>query len=499
MPHKIQSEQTTSSQQETNYAIGITELIEAQNIRGAYHKVLELNHLLDEQEFHYALPLIQYLLNTRKHKANYAKTLEDLHLGLELFDNIKFLNNSKLIRNYLLFCTALNVMPNTLQILASSFQNIKNNQKYTEESLANIVKMLEFSRNDAELALSTEEIVTTYFDVFEEHKDKINLKITLNHAKNIPKNKSKKPKVALCISGQLREYTSVHESTIKFIANEYDADIFIHTWDNSGNRLPKPTRAGYCQIFPENFYAVIEKHQLLGQRLFERYPSLKAAILYGDKINKRAIKQCYGENTTVIIEKESDMADIFTKLSRKPGWAKHPNQAKMYYKIYACNELKKKKEEEQGFLYDVVIRFRADQPLEAPFSLESIYDVIYDDNVIYSDGVFAYGYGDIFAYGSSKAIDHYSSIWLNVEKFSELDTLPAFRFPVVPHNILFDYLFYSEFKVRHAPHYKVLPLARGKINKTKIVNSIEHDRQNELDDIDREIITTLQEHTETEL
>jgi hypothetical protein len=472
----------------------ITFYIKTQNIDKAFNKIIELNSKLDEQEYSYITPLISYLLDSRKHKEKYDRIISDLKLGVALFDKINFLNNSKLIRDYLIFHSALNKKPDVIKILKHSFENLKNNRGFTEESLANISKMLAFIRNRyPNLKNGSEKILNEYSKIYQEYKNKIELHLANNYDDSVPLNSFQKPKVALCISGQLRSFKEGSPSIVKYIIDEYRPDVFIHTWDKVGTRLPKELTIthSYKSAFPEKFCNEIKKNKIFAPVLFARYPSLKKTLLNLGELSETEIKKAYGERVNLVIEKKENSKEKFEKFQGIPAFKKHPNQLKMYYKIWSCNELKKEQEKKQGYKYDVVIRLRSDQPLEKKFTPESIQKVMNNEHLIFNDGVYAYGYGDIIAYGSSKAMDYYAGTWLNFNKFSELDRLPALRLPVAGHSILFDFIYYSEFDVCHCPDYKLIALLRYELTKDKIKACILSDRFDNLDQIDHNLLESL--------
>ena len=116
------------------------------------------------------------------------------------------------------------------------------------------------------------------------------------------------------------------------------------------------------------------------------------------------------------------------------------NGLMMYYSIYMSNSLKKQHESFFNFKYDLVIRCRMDLWFEGAYFGDTIKDVA-DNNVIYlapnenidrpfneamkkrlNEQGISYMPSDQFAYGSSAAMDYYSSAYTKFEE--DIDYAP---------------------------------------------------------------------------
>jgi len=86
----------------------------------------------------------------------------------------------------------------------------------------------------------------------------------------------------------------------------------------------------------------------------------------------------------------------------------------MFYKIQACNNLRKDFAKENHIKYDYVIRLRTDIMLETPLDLK------HNQNNLFIPSYGDYGgINDQFAYGSEELMDIYSSIYDNMFNYLE--------------------------------------------------------------------------------
>lgn len=97
----------------------------------------------------------------------------------------------------------------------------------------------------------------------------------------------------------------------------------------------------------------------------------------------------------------------------KNGSVTVENCLNMFYKIYKCNELKKKYEQENKFKYDACIRLRTDTLFEREIIIEEV-----QENTLYIPEDKGYGgICDQFSYGDSDVMDSYSNIFNNLRSY----------------------------------------------------------------------------------
>lgn len=181
---------------------------------------------------------------------------------------------------------------------------------------------------------------------------------------------SKKTRTAVCISGHLRTFEKTGPSIVNNIINRTGADVFIHTWDTLGFDLGRG-----------------DAHSI----------SLKTED-YLDKINEMfspkeiVVEQFFQQDKSKYIDRIAETRDPANVLG-------------MFYKIKKCNELKQNYEEKNNFLYDVIIRCRADLNVDTPLNTDDFSNL---NNIFLPEFDFYLGNNDKFAFGTSKIMDLYS-------------------------------------------------------------------------------------------
>jgi 2-polyprenyl-3-methyl-5-hydroxy-6-metoxy-1,4-benzoquinol methylase len=185
-------------------------------------------------------------------------------------------------------------------------------------------------------------------------------------------------KVAICISGHLRTFENNYQSLKDNILSKYDCDVFIHTWDILGSSY----RFTDSKLHLLNTAKYIEK--------IESFYNPKKLIIEPFK---------YFELNNLMKQRAVPGRDAGGTIS-------------MYYKIEACNNLKKDYEKENNIIYDCVIRFRSDLHIEQPLPLDANTNLTCLHVPLH--GNFG-GINDQLAYGSSSVMDTYSSLYSNLE------------------------------------------------------------------------------------
>ena len=201
-------------------------------------------------------------------------------------------------------------------------------------------------------------------------------------------------KVALCLSGHLRKFEQTFYSLNTHLLRKYNPDIFIHTWDKLGFSCPYKTDS----------------------------------VLSSTNIKLSKINQLY--NPKKIIIESSDFVEHLKSEGDKyaphlKGQPKHVgHMASMFYKIYACNELRKLFELENNLNYDCIIRCRPDLVFNDSVVLP---DKI-EENTIWIPKFISHHnwYTDQFAIGSSDVMDLYSSVYFDIPEYfqAKMDFYP---------------------------------------------------------------------------
>jgi len=130
-------------------------------------------------------------------------------------------------------------------------------------------------------------------------------------------------KIAICISGQARNYEKGYQELKKWFLDKYDCDIYIHTWKDK-----KIIRSNFDENFtPSHSYELNDNDF---DQILKLYQPKAHYFQYPIKF---------------------DINDIKGKLNRRFN-----NLMSAAYSIQACYDLVK----ESGIKYDLVIRYRFD-------------------------------------------------------------------------------------------------------------------------------------------
>ena len=201
-------------------------------------------------------------------------------------------------------------------------------------------------------------------------------------------------KIALCLSGHLRNFEKTYATLYFYLLKNYDVDVFIHTWDKLGFSCP-----------------------------------FKTDRTLDDTVNKlNEVKHLYRPKNIIVesvdfIEELKIQANEYAPhLINQP---KHPgHMASMFYKIYACNELKNKYQRDTGTKYDWVIRCRSDLLFFNDIKIPSqeLPGKIWLPRGLSSPD----WYNDQFAIGLPNDMDLYSSVFFDIPEYfrAKMDFYP---------------------------------------------------------------------------
>ncbi len=213
---------------------------------------------------------------------------------------------------------------------------------------------------------------------------------------------SKKLRVAVCVSGQLRGFRQAFSSWTDKLLFNTEYDLFVHTWKRIGRSEPTPFRAYNVFEGKQFLKTYTDCCSLIGyEKMKPRYASLFKYTEQSGNITKEEISEIY-KTTYVVVDDEEE--EQFCKFS---------NQDKMHYKIYACHQYMLS----QGKEYDLYIRIRPDKPISLiGFNWQDIYRRCKTEPLIFADHELGthFGHpviGDQFAVGDFNIMSLYSDTW----------------------------------------------------------------------------------------
>jgi hypothetical protein len=249
---------------------------------------------------------------------------------------------------------------------------------------------------------------------------------------------SNKPRVAVCISGQLRGYKAAFHSINELLSQLFDFDVYISTWSDVGCREPFPLVAAnrvFNGEFLDSFKSVISNGLISWEDFKVQYPSLMALIHSDNEVDKDFIYKSFDKANKVIldIQNESDV-NLPT------------NQHKMFYKIERAFELV----ESQDLKYDFVIRMRPDRAISLKVGIDEAFEQfnLCNNNQMLVDMSFmlhpfkGFVIGDTFALSDFNMMNHYAKF------YSEGRYKPDY---IRPHNDLAFHLFAKNIEINDSP------------------------------------------------
>ena len=205
----------------------------------------------------------------------------------------------------------------------------------------------------------------------------------------------KPPKIALCISGQLRGFEAAH-SRMKDFFDYFKVDRFVHTWGDVGRGMLVPDRADrwFSGNLLAEFRVLCAENKLDGKSFLTRYPAFSGLV---KKVDQAQVKSFYNAVDVVV---EDDIA-------------MPTNHHRMFYKIWSAHQLMRK----SGNSYDVVMRVRPDLVFNAdPTEWAAIFARVQNEKLVFVETEFGINrkngwVGDQFAVGSMDAMDRYASVY----------------------------------------------------------------------------------------
>jgi len=202
-------------------------------------------------------------------------------------------------------------------------------------------------------------------------------------------------KVAVCVSGQPRNYEQGYHELKKWFLDKYDCDVYLHTWKDvnspmTGGHKFAPTLVEYK--FTENDY----------DKILELYQPKDSFLQHPIPFDT-------------------------TNIEGHLGYRLH-NMLSGYYSVYACNKLL----QDSGKQYDIVIRTRFDLAFTDYISPECL--ILKDITQLDLSGINLFEYpilngyptrisevDDLFAISSMEIMDVYSNCFSHMLEYIYID------------------------------------------------------------------------------
>jgi len=294
----------------------------------------------------------------------------------------------------------------------------------------------------------------------------------------------KVPKIALCISGQLRGFRDAYSTWKNTFLKDFEVDIFVHTWNFSGFR--KPVLSHCDRVFSGDFLKVYRDTLMRSsnyENIMKLYPSIEKYFSRLGYITYEELAEFYD---TKFIKIENEDEDRFRDLT---------NIQKMYYKMSECYAMAKNIDS-----YDVYIRIRPDLLIDyrqKPNWSEIFENIkngmpkIYVDHKPELTSGVKFVIGDQFAIGDERSMDIYHSVWETSHRFRNERFLG--EWPLAPHSSIAYRLYYANLDVNIIDGMLFKGLANVKLNAKKVYELIKHDvSEREMTKADRVFLEALE-------
>ena len=293
----------------------------------------------------------------------------------------------------------------------------------------------------------------------------------------------RKPRVALCVSGQLRGYERAFETWKRALLPFAEFDIHVHSWKNVGRSDPKPNRGTLPfegRAFCAEWRRICRQEGLASMR--RRQPHLFVA-LDNDTVTDEAHVQGVYNARSVVVEDETE--------TRFDGFS---NQDKMLYKINGASELART----SGRDYDLEMRLRPDIALTLPaFFWSGVRKTCAARPLVLVDIGFGINYralfmGDQMALGAPESMWFYTSTWCRYGALGELD-LPGVPSKLTGHVSLSQTCWYSGLELQSLPYARSGLMDMRPLRKPAVLQALQADAADRNDAIDHALLSAIRQ------
>lgn len=211
----------------------------------------------------------------------------------------------------------------------------------------------------------------------------------------------RRPRVALCVSGQLRGYQKAWPSWRRHLLPGADVTVFVQAWRAIGRADAQPFRqtlpfAG--RRFPDAWRAVAHSEGI--ETLRARHPTLFRVLRESAMAEADDLRALYG-TPHVVLDDETEAP-----------WAAMTNQDKMHAKLFAADAMARAAGD-----FDLCVRLRPDLPVRVrAFGWTDLLAAARSRPVIHAEKPHGLHYadlmmGDQFAVGTPETMAIYADTW----------------------------------------------------------------------------------------
>lgn len=288
---------------------------------------------------------------------------------------------------------------------------------------------------------------------------------------NIKSRPSRKLKIALCISGQLRGAVDCLPQWIKHFDGLATVDSFLATWDRNPN--PNIQRNTMGRVFDSD----TQKRLKSAESLDEVLHTISLLFPKESRVDKQTLSKFNLTQSSIISEVkfEETVADKFGNVNKYVS-----NQLKMFYMIEQAFKLIPNPDE-----YDLIIRLRPDLNF-VEVQESDLYTAATESLNCYVLMNQVDGIDDKFALMDSKAAQVYSSIYSCFESrglnYLDLD------YAKFAESLVLRHLYAEGVTPKLLKHYRFGGLSNGKISRDEVISRLRNAKSHKVDNIDSEEI-----------
>lgn len=236
-----------------------------------------------------------------------------------------------------------------------------------------------------------------------------------------------RPKVAICISGAVRNGEYALPIIQKNLVEPLGADVFLDVWDIDQRWPGFAGSANVSRTLGANFAKAVPANLRTVEGFSEVFPETAAKLSHLDVVDlKEDALHSLIDATSIRVESDQNFGDDWPFPKEKLITRGTLNQAKMYYKIYRAYQLAKEHEEAEGIEYDYIIRTRPDLLITRPMEWDIIESI--GDHEVGLHAMNPFGPDDQFAICTRDTAEHYSTLWresLRRQRLSPFDAYPG--------------------------------------------------------------------------
>lgn len=223
-----------------------------------------------------------------------------------------------------------------------------------------------------------------------------------------------RPRIALCISGQLRGYKICFASLRRLIIDRYDTNVFVHTWARVGNAVGAHG-ARLQRMLPPEMAAEIPP-QWTDEEFFARYPSSRDVLLTEMTVSRDELA-AFMHPARCVIE---DEAAFEASAAHLPLADRLMNAYKMCFQMSACLTAAGLTDPARWDAYDLVIWMRPDIKLPR-LHIDVLLRECIDLDFVLSSFLPPLNVGDFVLIGTPSNMSTLATLWDEILRGGERD------------------------------------------------------------------------------